>query len=46
MRADTVEISLPSGAHQTFHDIEADKFYVIEEGKYRLTPQRFGTQKR
>jgi hypothetical protein len=45
-RADTVDVSWPSGAHQVFRDVEADKFYVIEEGKDRLTQQKFGTQKR
>jgi len=44
-RADTVEVSWPSGAHQSFRDVEADKFYVIEEGKDRLTLQKFETQK-
>jgi hypothetical protein len=40
-RADTVEVSWPSGAHQVFRDVEADKFYVIEEGKEHLAPQAF-----
>ena len=41
-RAETVEISWPSGAHQVFRDVEADRFYVIEEGQNRLMPQKFG----
>jgi hypothetical protein len=40
-RADTVEVSWPSGAHQVFRDVEADKFYVIEEGKEQLAAQAF-----
>jgi hypothetical protein len=39
--ADTVEVSWPSGLHQTFRDVAADRFYVIEEGKERLILQRF-----
>ena len=41
-KADTVEVSWPSGAHQVFHDVEPDKFYVIEEGKERLGLQKLG----
>ena len=41
-KADTVDITWPSGAHQVFHDVDADKFYVVEEGKERLTAQKFG----
>src|SRR5205085_1803205 len=32
-RADTVEISWPSGLHQAFKNVDADHFYLIEEGK-------------
>ena len=32
LRVQTVEIRWPSGQKQVFHDIEADKFYLIEEG--------------
>lgn len=32
-RAETVEITWPSGQHQIFHNVDADKFYRIEEGK-------------
>jgi hypothetical protein len=42
IKADTVEVTWPSGAHQTFHDIEPDKFYVIEEGKEHLGLQKLG----
>jgi hypothetical protein len=39
--AEMIEVTWPSGAHQVFHDVEADKFYVIEEGKEKLGMQRF-----
>jgi hypothetical protein len=39
---ETVEVTWPSGLHQTFRDVEADKFYVVEEGKERLGIQKFG----
>jgi hypothetical protein len=38
---DTVEINWPSGQHQIFHDVEADKFYMIEEGKDHVGLQKF-----
>jgi hypothetical protein len=41
-KAETVEVIWPSGAHQVFHDVEPDKFYVIEEGKEHLGMQKFG----
>ena len=37
-RAEVVEIWWPSGARQTFNDVEGDKFYVIEEGTPELRP--------
>jgi enediyne biosynthesis protein E4 len=40
-RAETVEVKWPSGLEQTFHNVEADKFYLIEEGADRLSIQRF-----
>ncbi len=40
-RAETVEVSWPSGLKQTFKDVEADKFYLIEEGKNDLSQQMF-----
>jgi hypothetical protein len=40
-RAQTVEISWPSGQKQVFRDVEADKFYEIEEGRDQLAQQRF-----
>ncbi len=39
-RADSIEIQWPSGLHQTFRDVEADRFYRIEEGKDVLLPER------
>jgi hypothetical protein len=40
-RVSSVEVSWPSGQTQTFKDFEADKFYLIEEGKSELGLQRF-----
>jgi hypothetical protein len=40
-RAETVEVKWPGGRQQTFRDVEADKFYLIEEGVDRLNIQRF-----
>jgi hypothetical protein len=40
-RAETVDITWPSGQHQTIHDVEADKFYLLEEGKDKLEIQHF-----
>jgi len=36
----TVEVSWPSGLKQVFHDVEADKFYLVEEGKDQLGLQK------
>jgi hypothetical protein len=38
-RVDTVEINWPSGLKQAFHDVEADKFYLVVEGKEQLELQ-------
>jgi hypothetical protein len=40
-RAETVEVIWPGGRKQVFRDVEADKFYVIEEGKDQLGLQKF-----
>jgi len=40
-RAEAVEIQWPSGQRQVFHDLEADKFYQIEEGRDQLGLQHF-----
>lgn len=39
-RADTVEVRWPSGRHQVFHDVDADKFYLIAEDRDQLSLQR------
>jgi hypothetical protein len=39
-RAEIVDVKWPSGLRQVFHDVDADKFYLIEEGKDQLGPQR------
>jgi len=41
VRVETVEISWPSGRKQVFRDIEADKFYLIEEGQDQPRLQKF-----
>ena len=38
-RAEMVEITWPSGHRQTFRDVEADKFYLVEEGNDHLQTQ-------
>ena len=40
-RADRVEVTWPTGQRQVFRNVEADKFYLIEEGKDQLREQRF-----
>jgi hypothetical protein len=42
-RAESVEVLWPSGQRQVFREVAADRFYVIEEGKSQLTPQKFGS---
>jgi hypothetical protein len=37
-RVDSVEITWPSGLKQSFRDLQADRFYVIEEGAKALRP--------
>jgi len=37
--AETVEVLWPSGPRQTFHNVRADMFYMIQEGKGDLTLQ-------
>jgi enediyne biosynthesis protein E4 len=43
-RAEVVDITWPSGQRQTFRDVEADKFYLVEEGKDELEMQSSGRQ--
>lgn len=45
-RAETVEISWPSGRKQVFHDLAADRFYLINEGQNQVQLQRFGDLER
>ena len=42
LKADIVEVKWPSGAQQVFRNVEADKFYLIEEGKDELALQKLG----
>ena len=39
--AESVEVRWPSGVRQVFHDVDADKFYQIQEGSGQLALQRF-----
>ena len=43
-RAESVEITWPSGLKQVFRNVEADKLYVIKEGSERLELQQFARQ--
>jgi hypothetical protein len=36
---DSIEVSWPSGIRQEFHNVKADQFYVIEEGKPAVRTQ-------
>ncbi len=45
-RVETIEIAWPSGQRQVFHQVDADKFYVVEEGRDQLLPQKFAAAKR
>src|SRR5205807_2577053 len=40
-RAESVEVTWPSGQRQVFRNVEADKFYLIEEGKEQLQGRKF-----
>jgi hypothetical protein len=41
--AEELDVSWPSGQHQVFRNIAADKFYLIVEGKNQLQRQTFGS---
>ena len=45
-KADALEIQWPSGLRQTFRDIAADAFYVVEEGNDQLGVQKFARSAR
>lgn len=38
-RIESVEVTWPGGSKQEFHNVRADQFYVLEEGKRTLTAQ-------
>jgi enediyne biosynthesis protein E4 len=38
---DSIEVRWPSGQKQMFRDLEADKFYLIDEGRDQIGLQRF-----
>src|SRR2546429_1190776 len=40
-RVENVEVTWPSGQRQLFRNVEADKFYLVEEGKDELRMQQF-----
>jgi len=40
-RVEIVEVKWPSGLRQVFENVEADRFYLIEEGKEKVGMQRF-----
>ena len=44
-RAELVEITWPSGQKQIFKDVDANKFYLVEEGKDDLQTQHFSERK-
>jgi hypothetical protein len=44
-RAEIVEITWPSGQQRVFRNVEADKFYLIEEGTDQLQLQQFVRKK-
>jgi len=39
LKAESVEVKWPSGQSDAFRDVEADKFYTIEEGRHELRVQ-------
>jgi enediyne biosynthesis protein E4 len=43
-QAQIVEVKWPSGARQVFQDVQADKFYRIQEGSNELALQKFTRQ--
>jgi enediyne biosynthesis protein E4 len=40
-QAESVEVWWPSGLRQTFRNLPADKFYLIEEGKDQISSQKY-----
>jgi hypothetical protein len=41
IRAERVEVKWPSGQSQVFQDLEADKFYLVEESRAQIRLQHF-----
>jgi hypothetical protein len=44
--AETIEIAWPSGLRQVFHDVSANKFYLIEEASNQLALEQFASPHR
>ncbi len=44
-QVENVEIIWPNGSKQSFHNVKADQFYVVEEGKDALKPQVIANRK-
>ena len=44
-QVEVVEITWPGGQRQSFKDVEANKFYLVEEGKDELQMQHFSEAK-
>ena len=44
--AATIEVAWPSGVRQVFHEVSANKFYVIEEARDQLALQQFAEPRR
>jgi enediyne biosynthesis protein E4 len=40
-QVESVEVKWPSGQKQIFNDLEADRFYLVEEGRDQIALQRF-----
>ncbi len=40
-RVESVEVAWPSGIKSVFHNVPADKFYIVQEGSERLDPDSF-----
>jgi len=40
-QADLVDVNWPSGVHQSFRNVVADRFYLIVEGSDLLKAQQF-----
>ena len=45
-RAETVEVRWPSGRRQVFHDVDADRFYLVQEDREQLGSQHIVRKER